>query len=329
MNNPYEFSSPPPSRSGLERSLNYGGLGLRRFQAFLLNSYISIALFWALVFTLALFFGSIKLATVGVAILALMGPPIFFGWATLREMRMRRIDVNDAGVIIDDGASREAFAFSDVQSISFLWIPYVAYSVRFVMIDGRKLSLPTIVERLDYILDNFASARPDLTSDSSFLYHRRIAISLDHAWARLGQVMSNPMKGAFAAAGRFLFTIVCAAGITSLGQQMGWFPKIEQFSSFVLWGIDVILMSLAVWALSYAFFETRYFLDSMKRLKEDPYAVKRNLKHEAEVRLQSIRWTYGVSMVMAILVASFASSDMQDHQVRERADHASTTSASE
>ncbi|RYZ69313.1 MAG: hypothetical protein EOP05_15030 [Proteobacteria bacterium] len=323
MQDSYEYSSPPPSRSGLERSLNYGGLGLRKLQTFLLNSYLVIALIWTIVFAAAVSLGSNKLAIVSVAVLALMGPPIYFFWTTFREMQKRRIDVNDAGIILDDGKTREAFAYSDVESIRFLWIPYVAFSVKFKMNDGRKLSLPTIVERLDYPLDNFANARPDLAHNASFMHYRRVAISLDHTWARLGQTMSNPGRGAVAAAGRFLFTIVCAAGITSMGQQLGWFAKIEQFSSFLLWGLDVILMSFAVWAASYAFFETRYFLASMRRLHEDPYAVKRDMRHEAEVRLLSIRWTYGVSMAMAVLVASFASSDMQQHQVREKAEQAS------
>lgn len=303
-----------PSRSGLERSLNYGSLGLRRFQRLILNAYLFLAICGALIFLSAIIFGSSQLATVGICVLVFFGPPLFFGWMTLREMEMRRIDVNDAGIIIDDGRKREDFQFDEMKAVEFVWIPYLVFKVKFLMNDGRKLVLPAIVERLDYPLDLLSNARPDLTSDPSFLHYRRIAISLDHAWARMGQVMSNPVRGAVAAFSRLLFTIVCAAGITSVGQAMGWFPQIERFSSFLLWSLDVIVMSVVVWLFSYGVYETRFYIASMKRLKDDPYSVKRDMKYESQVRSRMVRWTYAGSFLMAVAVALLASADIREYQ---------------
>jgi hypothetical protein len=327
MNDSHGFSSPPPSRTNLERSLTYGGMGLRRFQQFLLNTYLFLAGCGAWLFAAAIFFGSTKLAMIGFSVLVFFGPPIFFGWMSLRQMQVKRVDVNDAGIIIDDGHSREDYAFSDVEALKFVWIPYLVFKANFIMKDGRKLSLPAMVERLDYPLDLFAAARPDLASDPSFMHYRRIAICLDHTWARLGQTMANPVRAVFSAVGRFLFTIVCAAGVTSLGQQMGWFPKMEHFSSFMLWATDVLFMSLMVWVLSYAAFETRFYFASMKRLKDDPYAVKRDMRKEAEVRAKTVRWTYAGSLVMALVVAVIASADLREHQDRAHAEQASEAPA--
>lgn len=304
-----------PSRSGLERSLNYGGLGLRRFQKLILNGYLFFAVCGMCAILVAVAFGSDQLAALGLCTMAIFGPPLYFGWASLKEMEMRRIDVNDAGLIVDDGKKREDFQFAEMKSVSFDWIPFLLFRVKFEMNDGRKISLPATVERLDYPLDLLSNARADLTSDPSFVYYRRVAISLDHAWARLGTSLSNPVKSAFAAFGRLVFTIICAAGITSVGQQMKWFPQIDHFSSYILWGLNVLAMSALVWLASYAIFEVRYYIASMKRLKDDPYAVKRDLAQEAEVRKRSIGWTYAGSFVMSILVAYLAAGDVGSREV--------------
>ena len=314
MSNPSNSASSRPSRSGLERSLNYGGLGLRRFQKLLLNAYLFFAFCGAAAILSAVVFGSEQLAAIGLCVVVFFGPPLFFGWMSLREMEMKRIDVNDAGLIVDDGKKREDFQFAEMSDVSFEWVPFLVFKVHFAMTDGRKLTLPSTVERLDYPLDLLSNARPDLTSELSFLHYRRIAISLDHVWARIGSSLANPVKTAIAALGRLAFTIICTVGITSLGQQMKWFPQIDHFSSFVLWSLNVLAMSVFVWLTSYAVYEVRFFLASIRRLKDDPYAVKRDIAHETEVLKKTIGWTYAGSFGMAILVAYLAAGEIGQHE---------------
>lgn len=177
--------------------------------------------------------------------------------------------------------SMKLIAYKDITKIQFFFIRYLGGWMTLTSQDGARYSIPSNLERSEYILETLKASHPSLVSDADFYKFRASAIISDHSWARYFDLLKDWRKILIF---RLINPISIAALIFVLRQ---FIPRIDAAPGWwQFFNISLVMLMLSLvggWLCWFAA-EAQLMYHYSKRLAADPRNVLRDMDLEKKMR---------------------------------------------
>ena len=293
-----ESFRPDPSRARLERSMAVGHRMTRRQQVLIFKTYRMICLAGAASAMIGWAFSSTAVLTVGIVTALMFFPAAVALWLLLDRVMSQRMDVSPKGIRIDRRqAPMDEYLYDEVDSILIQHVPFFYQKLSLKMKDGRELTLRPGWERLDYVYDLMALARPDLAKSPGYEGARNHAIVHSHSMSRTGEHLGRGWRVFVAFMLKSGGTAFLACGVVLAGlTPWAWSSPV----AFLVLGLKALVLSMTLWIVWHAVLDTQLQRRKAQSLRNDPSDIRRNVLEETKWLVKSRRYAVLLALLGAL-----------------------------